>query len=111
MVMVLLLLLADCVVRWCFPVVNTQLSAKPIEQHEAAAGVLLQFQGDQDPKAHLLVDKEHYARQIAISLIVNEDHEITDHRVTYKRDPDKSGTAIQQFSEIYGDAIKSGLLP
>lgn len=59
----------------------------------------------------LRVDRLDFARQIAISIIVNEDHEITDHRVTFKRDPDKQGTAIQQFAEVFGRVIEQGIEP
>ena len=51
------------------------------------------------------VSYEEYCKQVALSCLINSIHEIDDSEVRFKRDPTRPGSAIQQFSNIFGSAI------
>ncbi len=63
---------------------------------------------DQDTHS-MMVDRDEFARQLALSILVNHQHEITDYRVSFLRDPKKSGTALKQFANTFGRAIEQGV--
>jgi hypothetical protein len=109
MICMLAILLGDAVLHRALTNQSRQPIALQTTPHASLAPVFLQPSSDEDDASILKVDRLEYAQQIAISLIVNHDHEITDDRVVFKRNPKDKGTAIKQFSQAFGDAIQCGL--
>lgn len=52
-----------------------------------------------------------YGEQVAIATLTSSLHEVSTNSVTFYADPDRSGNALQQFSEIFGEAIATGRNP
>tara|TARA_R110002072_G_scaffold42064_21_gene119083 strand:- start:405352 stop:405819 length:468 start_codon:yes stop_codon:yes gene_type:complete len=86
------------------------------EQANAAGNLLIAGRssgtdfGTDDGLGVMRVDRTAFARQLAISILVDHEHEITDQRVSFLRDQSRSGTAINQFADSFGQAIERGLL-
>ncbi|MEM9166137.1 MAG: hypothetical protein AAGB48_03850 [Planctomycetota bacterium] len=53
------------------------------------------------------IDSEYMeaGRQIAFATLFSQHHEVTQTQVTFFRDSRKPGNAIQQFGQIFGEAI------
>lgn len=51
------------------------------------------------------VSYEEYCKQVALACLINSIHEIDDSEVRFMRDPTRPGSAVQQFSSVFGAAI------
>ncbi|MEM8757905.1 MAG: hypothetical protein AAGF47_09005 [Planctomycetota bacterium] len=54
---------------------------------------------------------DEYGRQVAIATLTSGLHEITNTSITFYRDPDQPGNAVQQFARKFGRAIATGQNP
>ncbi|MEL6496918.1 MAG: hypothetical protein AAF937_04665 [Planctomycetota bacterium] len=52
-----------------------------------------------------------YGEQVAIATLTSSLHQVSTEAVTFYADPDRSGNALQQFSEVFGEAIATGRNP
>ena len=116
-VCILGILLGDSIWDRMMPTVQNQVSSAIPEPEPQSAEVLL-IAGDDSgidigsrslPSGVMHVNRYEFARQIAISILVEHDHEISDERVSFMRDVNADGTAISQFADSYGRAIERGI--
>ncbi len=52
-----------------------------------------------------------YGEQVAIATLTSSMHEVSNTSVTFYADPERSGNALQQFAEVFGEAIATGRNP
>lgn len=52
-----------------------------------------------------------YGEQVAIATLTSSLHQVSTESVTFYADPDRSGNALQQFSQVFGEAIATGRNP
>lgn len=57
------------------------------------------------------IGRAEYCQQIALSTLISQTHVIGEEQVVFMRDARKPGNAIQQFAEIFGRAIETGMNP
>ena len=79
-----------------------RLLVSAVDSHEMSGAADL-------PTGVMHVDRYEFARQIAISILVEHDHKISDHEVSFMRDHKSDGTAISQFADAFGRAIERGV--
>lgn len=60
---------------------------------------------------HVGIGRTEYCQQIALSTLISQTHVIGEEQVIFMRDARKPGNAIQQFAEIFGRAIETGMNP
>ncbi len=53
----------------------------------------------------VLVDRREYARQAAVGILLSQRHDIHESHLVFYRDPDRPGSAIDQFADRFGEAI------
>ena len=51
------------------------------------------------------------ARQVALATLIAQDHEIRPEQIVFRRDTTRPGHAIQQFSKLFGWAIREDRCP
>ena len=64
-----------------------------------------------DPAAANPAVTREIGKQIAIATLVSGSHQIDDRQVTFYAEADRSGNALQQFAEVFGQAIAEGENP
>ena len=63
----------------------------------------------QQPSTIVQIDRSAYCQQVATSVLLKFNHQITDEQIVFMRNPRLSGSAIQQFATAFGYAIETGL--
>lgn len=61
------------------------------------------------PSKIVQIDRSEYCQQVATSVLLKFNHQITDDQIIFTRNPRIPGSAIQQFSRAFGYAIETGL--
>ncbi|MEO1584083.1 MAG: hypothetical protein AAFR96_05865 [Planctomycetota bacterium] len=54
---------------------------------------------------------DNQGKQIAIATLIASVHEIDRSKVVFYAEPGRSGNALQQFAEVFGEAISTGRSP
>lgn len=61
---------------------------------------------DDDDLERAGIDRDAYTRIIAISTLIGQKHMIDEREIRFIRDPRYPGTALEQFADVFGRAIR-----